>query len=120
MSEILDFEKSSHKAPQHKTHWRKMAGKEFIVGEMLDGKDVTMTIKTVTIEELQSQKGTEKKVVATFEEADMKIVLNVTNMKSIAEKIGSGFVQDWIGKKVTFYPTKITAFGKTTEAIRVR
>lgn len=105
--------------PAHKQHWRKLAGKEFLVGEELT-KDVTLTIKTVTREEVQSQAGKENKIVCTFEETDRKIILNVTNCKRIAEQVGSGFIQDWIGQKITFTTETVTAFNRTSQAIRVK
>ena len=49
-----------------KTHWRKIAGKDFLVGEMLDGKEVTLTIKSVAVEQLQNQKGKEEKPPSSF------------------------------------------------------
>ena len=118
MTNTIKFNES--KVPVHKQHWRKLAGKEFLVGEELDGKDVTLIIKTISAENMQSQKGIEKKVVATFESTDRKIILNVTNMRRISEITGSGFIQDWIGKKITFTTETVSAFGKTTQALRVK
>ena len=120
MDDILEFEKQSQKVPASKEHWRKMAGKEFLVGEELPENGATMTIKSVTKEELQSQKGKEEKAVISFNETDRKIVANVTNLKRISEVLESPYPIDWIGKKVTFIPVTASFFGKTQQVIRVK
>ena len=118
--ETLNFEQASQRVPESKKHWRAYAGKEFLVAEEFGGKDITLTISEVVQEELQNAQGKEKKLVLKFAETDRKIACNVTNAKAISEVVGSGFIQDWIGQKITFYAVKISAFGKQQEAIRVR
>ncbi len=105
---------------EQKKHWRQLAGKQHLIGEMLNGKEVTLTIKTAGQEELQSQRGVEKKLVISFEETDQKLVVNTTNAKSISKISGSGFVSDWIGVKVTLYPVRGTFFGQEQEVIRIK
>ena len=118
--QTLEFEKNQHKIPEKKKHWRSLAGKEFLVAEEFGGRDVTLTISEVVQEELQNERGKEKKLVLKFKETDRKIACNVTNAKAITEVVGSGFISDWIGQKITFYAVNISAFGKQQEAIRVR
>jgi len=103
-----------------KTHWRKIAGKEYLVGEQLDGKDVTLTIKAVVQEELQNAKGKETKPVITFEKTDLKLVVNVTNMKSIARVLGTPYVEEWAGQEITLTPLKGTFFGEEQEVVRIK
>lgn len=107
-------------ATEHKTHWRKIAGKEFLIGEMLDGKEVTLTIDHATQEEVQSQKGKEKKAVIYFKGTTQKMVANVTNMKAIAKELGSPYVEDWAGKQITLIPVSGRFFGEEQEVIRIK
>jgi len=90
----------------------------------LNGKDVTLTIRRVIVEDLKTERGTEKKPVMYFEETkkndkEKRLVLNKTNAMAIAAIHGNE-VNDWTGKQVTFCPTKVSAFGKEVDAIRVR
>lgn len=103
-----------------KEHWRKMAGKEFLIGEEFAGKEVKMTIKNVAVEKVQNKDGKKDKIVATFEQTDRKIILNVTNCKVISKLVGSGYPADWIGHEITFITERVTAFGETSDAIRVK
>lgn len=105
---------------QKKQHWRAIAGKEFLIGEEFAGKDVTLTIKSVQREQVQNQQGKENKIVARFEESDRAIILNVTNCKAITKVLGSGYIQDWVGHKITFTSVKGTFFGEEQEVIRVK
>jgi hypothetical protein len=104
----------------NKIHWRSLVGKEYLVGEELAGKDVTLTIKSVTIEELQNAKGKETKPVAAFEGTDRKLVLNVTNLKSIAKALKTPYTEEWIGKQVTLTPVKGRFFGEDQIVVRIK
>jgi len=103
-----------------KTHWRKVAGKEYLIGEELDGKDIKVTIEAVKIMEIQNQQGKEKKPVMSFKGSTRKLVLNVTNMKTIAKEVGSSYVEDWAGKEITLTPVQGKFFGVDQEVIRIK
>ena len=103
-----------------KTHWRILAGKEYLVGEMLNGKELTLTIKKVEVEELQSERGKEEKPVISFDGTSQKLVVNNTNLKAIADTLQTPYVNEWIGKEITLIPVKGRFFGKEQEAIRVK
>ena len=98
----------------------------------LRGEDRTLTIRRVVVEELRLKDGgADKKPVIYFEETkaaadkartpdkEKRLVLNKTNAMTIAGIYGYE-VDGWQGKKVTLFSTNVTAFGKTTEAIRIR
>jgi len=95
------------------------------------GADVTMTIARLTVEDLRTNGGsTEKKPCLYFVEIEdkhkrgrmddnKKLVLNKTNAKTIAAMYGNE-TDDWVGKRITLYPTT-TKFGRdTVDCIRVR
>lgn len=94
----------------------------------LQGRDVTLTITRLTVDDLRTDRGTEKKPVLYFDECAAKatdktkqkrMVLNKTNATLIANLYGWE-ADGWKGKRITLYPTKAAAFGKTVDCIRVR
>lgn len=103
------------------SHWRLMYPSDFLAAADFRGKDVTLTIVSVSVDELPLAGSTkkEKRPVLRFKETKKKLVLNKTNAKSIAKAFGP-MTATWTGKRPTFFPTT-TRFGKeTVECIRVR
>lgn len=83
------------------------------------GRDVTLTIATVAIEELEKDDNTkERKGVITFRETSKGWVLNVTNVKAMVKMWGRE-TDAWIGKRVTLYPEP-SDLSETGFCIRVR
>jgi len=96
-------------------------------GEFKD-KDVTLKISGVQLEELPDKKGTKfnkegervrVRGIISFERTDKQLVLNRTNGECLKALFGRKTVA-WIGKRVTFFPAVVDAFGEQTPAIRVR
>ena len=84
------------------------------------GRDVTLTVASVKREELQIRGGKkEPKPVLSFSETKKKLVCNKTNADSIASMYGTK-AEEWVGKRVTFYPTKTQCGRETVDCIRVR
>jgi len=48
------------------------------------------------------------------------LVLNVTNMKSIAKIAGSNYIEDWAGVEITLIPVKGVFFGESQEVVRIK
>lgn len=96
--------------------------KTFLGGWTFEDGDKTLTIKSVGEEEMyDADSGGKKKALALrFEELDLPMVLNVTNSETIAAVVGSDRLADWIGRKVIVGTSKVKAFGKIHDAIRVR
>jgi len=103
----------------------------FLKAADLAGKDVTLTVRHIQMDELQIA-GTSKKknkAVMYFTETEAKakkegkeekrLVLNRTNAEIIA-KIHGKDTDLWIGKKITLYPTKTDFGNKRVDCIRVR
>lgn len=113
------------------TLYRKLFDPRFISAEDLDGREVTLTIagveKCKDIHNMQTQKEEEKPIIVFTEThktgklagQPIKMVLNITNAKKIAELYGRHFEQ-WVGKRITIYPVAIKAFKTTLDAIRVK
>lgn len=108
-----------------------MAGKVTLNGQLLHpsdylsavefrGKDVTLTITKVFIDTLKMKGGaSEQKPVLTFGGTEKKLVLNKTNAASIAVMYGDK-AESWVGKRVTFYPSKTQCGRDMVDCIRVR
>lgn len=101
-------------------HFRKLYDERFLGSWDLEGRDsAVVEIKEVKLEELRSQDGTTaKKPVLFFTRGKKGMVLNKTNAKEIAALFGND-TDGWVGKKIELFATKITAFGKEMDAIRV-
>jgi hypothetical protein len=90
----------------------------FLKAAIFDGKQVTLTIENVFLEDLEGEKGIEKKLIMAFVGKNMQLVCNKTNAVCLKEMF-SNKIKSWVGKRVTFYPT-ITQFGpKKVDAIRI-
>ena len=86
----------------------------------LQGKDFTLTIEHVNVDELQMVGGKkEKKPLVSFKGAQKKLVLNKTNATIIADLYGNE-VTGWFGKRITLYPTTCRFGANTEKCIRVR
>lgn len=91
----------------------------------LDGDEVTLTIASYVVKEFDETDNKtgetykRKKPIFSFEETEKTFVCNVTNARAIAAALGKE-MDDWVGKKITLFPT-VTSFGdKTVPCIRVR
>lgn len=99
-----------------------MMDREYMFAFDLQGKDVTVTIDRVTAGELTALGGRKsRKPLCYFREGREKkpLALNATNCKAIAAMYGND-TADWVGKRITIYPTTTQMAGETVECIRVR
>lgn len=93
---------------------------KYVTAADLGGKTVTLTIKSVTLEEMTTHDNKKAhKPVVWFEKATKGFVLNVTNAKIIANLYGDE-TDLWPGRRISIYPTRVKAFGQVVDAIRVR
>lgn len=94
--------------------------RDYVSAEEFKGKDVTLTIAGIALEDLQLRAGGKKrKPVLSFRETRKKLVLNVTNAESIA-RIHGVRAEEWLGKPITLYPTQAQFGRETVSCIRVR
>ena len=62
-----------------------------------------------------------EKEVVVFKETDKRLILGKTNARLMKFATGSGKPAEWVGKKITLYPSMGDWFGqKNVAAIRVR
>lgn len=90
---------------------------KYIAAGDLNGKDVTLPIASVVMEEV----GRDKEIcpVMYFTGAIKGMVLNRTNGQAIAEMYGQES-DLWTGKSVTIFPTQTDWGGRIVPCIRVR
>lgn len=102
--------------------FRKFMDKSFLGSwDVPDGGDLILTIDHVSRDDVQNEKGHEKKMALHFKERDYKpMICNTTNAKAISKAYGSTKVEDWENKKIAIYKATISAFGQTQECLRVR
>ena len=102
--------------------FRKFMDKSFLGSwDVPDGKDLILTIDHVARDNVQNEKGREKKLTLHFREPGYKpMICNTTNAKAISKAYNSTRVEDWENKKVAIYKATISAFGSTQECLRIR
>jgi hypothetical protein len=99
---------------------RKMYDSTLVYAWDLEGTDVTVTIRDVEARELTSAGGkSNKKPVLYFQGSKKGLALNKTNMRIIAGMYGYKG-DEWIGKRVTLYPTTTDMGGRTVDCVRIR
>jgi hypothetical protein len=93
---------------------------KYLTAADLNGKPYTLTIRTVTLEEMVTHENKKvQKPVCWFVGAQKGFVMNVTNAHIIVALYGDS-TEAWEGKRITIYPTKVRAFGEMQDCIRVR
>ncbi len=88
---------------------------KFIKAADLKGRDVTVVIASCEIETI----GDERKLVLAFQGKDKTLVCNRTNALTVAEMYGNDTDQ-WVGREIVLFATKVPFQGKLTDAIRVK
>ena len=100
--------------------FRSMYDRDYVYAFDLLGKDVTVTIASVEAATLTGQGGRKtKKPVVHFEGRDKGLALCKTNAKTIAA-LYTNDTDQWVGKKITMYPTTTMFGAETIECIRIR
>lgn len=92
---------------------------KYVKSADLNGKTVTLTIAKLVIEEMGHGAEKERKPVLYFQKATKGLVLNRTNAMTVVALYGDES-DDWVGKRISIYPTRIRAFGAMQETIRIR
>lgn len=93
---------------QSESQWLKAA-------DLPPGREVEVTICEAVEVDLDNK----KKLGIKFQGKDKGMVLNKTNSMTIAHVYG-GNTDDWMGKKIFLYSTKVDYAGQMVDAIRCR
>jgi hypothetical protein len=97
-----------------------MQASQFTAGEHLraldlNGQAVQAQISAVTVKDFDEG----QKLVLGFVGRDQTLVLNKTNTNVVIDLYG-GETDDWIGRVVEVYPTRVDFGGKQVDALRLR
>ncbi len=93
----------AHKKP---VDWDELYPGRFIKAGEFNGKKVTLTIKSIDLDELVDDEGKSKvKGVIAFEETPRQLPLNKTNGICLRAMFGRK-VQEWVGRKVILFADK--------------
>ena len=85
----------------------------------LDAGPQTMAIRELAVEEIGQGKDRQDKPVLHFHNRDKGLVLNVTNMRTIEDAYGTE-TDDWLGKSIELFSTKVPFKGDLVDGVRVR
>lgn len=109
-----------------KTHWKKTDNPNYLGAYSFEDPRESKigTIASINPTETvynPSTNSDETVFVISFKQASLKpMILNTTNKKAIAKATGSDFIEDWVGKSIELFVTKVKAFGEMVDAVRVR
>ena len=105
-----------------KTHYKKLRNTNFLGSwDLPQGKDLVTTITKVENQEVFNPSDNSKEEVVVIELQGIKpLIANATNCKNIAKACKSDYIEDWVGKTIALYSTKVKAFGDVVDAVRVR
>lgn len=104
-----------------KGDYRKFMDKNYLgAWDVPDGEDLILTVDHAARDDVKNERGSEKKLTLHFVEDFKPMILNATNSKNISQAYGSTKVEDWAGKRIAIHTEKVTAFGGTTDALRIR
>lgn len=92
---------------------------KYIGAWSLKGRDVTVQIRKVDRVTLRNRQGADVKPVIYFDGSDKGFACNKTNAEAIVSMYGPE-TDEWIGKRITLYPTQTQVGNKMTDCIRVR
>ena len=101
-----------------KTHWKKLHNPDYLGAYSLDESTMVVEIKKVEKREIMGADGKKDDAVVAELVGQKPMILNATNMKTIASLYGN-YIEDWVGKKITLFVATVKAFGTTTDALRV-
>jgi hypothetical protein len=106
-----------------RNHWKKLTNPDYIGAYDFDEKEErTLTIKSVANETVTGPDGKKDTcIVIRWAEPQKPMICNNTNAKMISKVLGTPYIEEWIGKRVTlFVQSGIKAFGAVVDAIRIK
>lgn len=93
---------------------------QYVSAPDLKGREIQVVIERVAMEELKEMDGSViHKPACKFQNAEKKMILNITNWNLIAAVYGDDSDM-WIGRELVLFPTRVQFGNKMVDAIRVR
>lgn len=104
-----------------KTHWKKLTNPTYLGSwDFEENEKRVLQILAVKNETVKDRNGDEEEVVLVEFLKSKPMILNKTNLKAIEKATESAFIQDWVGKKITLFVSRIKAFGQECDALRIK
>ena len=100
-----------------------MTDKDFLSSETFaDGEERIYTIEGIREEVLVNEKNhtEDTKPVVYFVETELKLALNIANIKTIQKIYGETRADKLVGKKIQVFKTTTNAFGEQKPCLRIR
>ncbi|MBU3845921.1 MAG: hypothetical protein H9855_02885 [Candidatus Acinetobacter avistercoris] len=105
---------------QNRTHWKQLVNPKYLgVYCLVNGQDMTVTIKSVGREIVIGDGGKKEECTVAQLTNAKPMILNRTNCKTI-EKMYGPYLEDWAGKSITVYETSTRVAGETVACLRIR
>ena len=103
-------------------HWKKLTNPDYIGAYAFEhGEEKTATIRDVKQEMVPGADGKKEMCTIVYFKEDLKpLILNRTNAKTITKLYGTGYIDEWVGKRITMVVKNVRAFGEVVEAIRIK
>lgn len=103
-------------------HWKRSFPSEYFGHQHMpaNGDDLVVAIKDAKMERVQGQRGSEEKLIVYITADPEKWILNKTNGKLIEKALGTGLLDEWVGKKIQLYVTKTSSPEGMVDCVRVR
>lgn len=92
---------------------------KYVKASDLDAGPQLVALRELAIEEIGQGKDRQSKPVLYFQNRNKGLVLNVTNTRVIEDAYGLE-TDDWPGKSIELYSTKVDFKGDRVDAVRVR
>lgn len=107
-----------------KTHFKKLKNPNYLgAWDLMDSEgkvqNIILTVKETKKEFVFDGKGGNEECVVLHFEERKPMVMNATNLRTIAKVTGSPFVEDWVGQKVEITVKQVKAFGEMHQALRI-
>lgn len=103
-------------------HYKELCGKPYLSAEDLpENKEIPVIIEGAFKEEAFNPGNKQKTMVGVlkFKDKELKMVMNVTNSKTIMQSYGPE-TKNWIGKEVILYRTITRLGGKQVPCLRIK
>jgi hypothetical protein len=107
------------------THWKKLTNPDYVgAWDFQPNQELKVVIESLTVERLKLFDGKalveDDYTLVRFKDAKKPMILNKVNQKIITKVLDTPYIEQWIGKEITLYVAKVSAFGERVDAIRVK
>lgn len=103
------------------THWKKLTNPNYLGAyAFAPGEEKIVTIESVAQESVIGAEGRSDVCIVAHLVGEKPLILNKTNCKAISKLLGTPYIEEWAGHRITLAVQKVKAFGEDTDAVRVK